>query len=135
MPYRTLAILQNSNQKPVPPISEVVAIRSSTGKSVMPAESNTVCLLCERTVVKVTAHHLKPKSRGGKATIGICQDCHGMIHALFPNKQLERELATVEELTSHPEFANYLKWVKGRPANRRFRARRSKKTRNRGRAG
>lgn len=101
----------------------------------MNAEHPYQCPLCDRRVPKVSAHHMKPKSRGGRKTIDICLDCHGMIHALFPNKSLERELSTVEELTAHPEFQSYLKWVAKRPANRRFRARRSRKTKNRGRAG
>lgn len=68
-------------------------------------------------------------------TIDICNDCHGMIHALFPNKQLDRELCSVEALSAHPEFSKYLKWIEEKPVHRRFRAAKSKKTRRRGRSG
>ncbi|MFY9257028.1 MAG: HNH endonuclease [Fuerstiella sp.] len=93
------------------------------------------CPLCTRKVPRTSAHHLKPKSRGGSETLNICLDCHGMIHALFPNKQLERQLSSVEELKSHPEFARYLTWIARRNPERRYRATRSKKTRRRGRSG
>ena len=93
------------------------------------------CPLCERAVPKLTAHHLVPKSRGGRVTLDICADCHGMIHALFQNKSLERELNTVEKLTAHPEFRTYLDWVANKPATRRYREKRSNKTRKRGRGG
>ena len=93
------------------------------------------CPLCGREVTRVSAHHLVPKSRGGRITLEICLDCHAMIHALFPNRQIERELSSVEELQAHPEFAAYLKWIRKRPSDRRYRAHRSKQTRHRGRSG
>ncbi len=85
------------------------------------------CPLCERSVPKVSAHHLTPKSRGGRETLDICLDCHAMIHALFTNKTLERQLSSVEQLRAHPEFEKYLVWVKKRPADRRYRAARARK--------
>lgn len=83
-----------------------------------------VCPLCEREVPTVSDHHLVPKSRGGRETEAICLDCHGMIHTLFDNKQLERELNTVEALQAEPRFSKYLKWVSKRSAGRRHKARR-----------
>ncbi|GAB5443348.1 MAG: hypothetical protein Fues2KO_36970 [Fuerstiella sp.] len=93
------------------------------------------CPLCERMVFRTSAHHLLPKSRGGKVTLDVCLDCHEMIHALFPNKQLERQLNSVEQLREHPEFAKFLKWVRRRDPSRRYHARRSKNSRRRGRSG
>ena len=101
----------------------------------MSDEKKLICPLCNREVPKVTAHHTVPKSRGGRETVNICQDCHGMIHALFPNKELERELSSVDDLKAHPEFAAWLKWISKRPANRRYRPKRSRKSRHRGRGG
>jgi hypothetical protein len=56
-----------------------------------------------------------------------------MIHALFQNKKLERELCTVEALTADPEFRTYLDWISGKPATRRYRARPSNRIKKRGR--
>lgn len=101
----------------------------------MSDQTELICPLCERDVPRVTAHHTVPKSRGGRETVGICPDCHGMIHALFPNKELERELSSIDDLKTHPEFVSFLKWIRRRPADRRYRPKRSRKTRNRGRGG
>ncbi len=98
-------------------------------------EFQYVCGLCERRVPRVTSHHLVPKSRGGKETVDACPDCHGMIHAVFENKHLAASLNTVDDLKADSEFASYLKWIKKRPADRRYRAKRSRTTRNRGRGG
>lgn len=93
------------------------------------------CPLCERIVFRTSAHHLLPRSRGGRITVDICLDCHEMIHALFPNRQLAQQLSSVDELRANPEFARFLKWVRQRDPGRRYHARRSKKTRRRGRSG
>ena len=45
-------------------------------------------------------HHLVPKSRGGKATLAICRDCHRAVHAVFTNKELEQKYHTVESRTA-----------------------------------
>jgi hypothetical protein len=101
----------------------------------MSGQTELICPLCEREVPRVTAHHIVPKSRSGRKTIGICPDCHGMIHALFLNRELERDLSLIDELKSQPEFATWLKWIGRRPADRRYRPRRSRQSRNRGRGG
>lgn len=101
----------------------------------MSDQTQLICPLCNRDVPRVSAHHMVPKSRGGRETLDICQDCHGMIHALFPNKALERNLSSLDDLKSHPEFAAWLKWISTRPANRRYRPKRSRKMRNRRRGG
>jgi 5-methylcytosine-specific restriction protein A len=85
------------------------------------------CPLCEREVPALSDHHLVPKSRGGRDTEPICLDCHRMIHVLFDNKTLERELGTVEALRAEPRMAKYLAWISKRPGGRRYRARRSRR--------
>lgn len=87
------------------------------------------CPLCLRQVPEVSDHHLVPKSRGGHRTEAICLDCHRMVHTLFDNKRLERELNTVEALQAEPGFAKYLTWIGKRPPNRRYRAKRPKRSR------
>ena len=93
------------------------------------------CPLCDRVVERTSAHHLKPKSRGGRITVDICLDCHEMIHALFQNKELDARLDTIDDLKKHPEFARFLKWISKRSGHRRYHAKRSRKTRRRGRSG
>jgi len=87
----------------------------------------SVCPLCEREVPVLSDHHLVPKSRGGRETEPICLDCHRMIHVLFDNKTLERELGTVEALRAEPRMAKYLAWISRRPGERRYRARRPRR--------
>lgn len=87
-------------------------------------EPDSYCPLCERDVLELSAHHLVPKSRGGRETEPICLDCHRMIHTLFDNKRLGKELCTVEALQAEPSFAKYLAWIAKRPGDRRYRARR-----------
>ena len=89
------------------------------------------CPLCDRQVPEVTEHHLVPKSRGGRTTEPICLDCHRMIHVLYDNKRLEQELFSVAALQAEERFARYLRWIRKRPADRHFRARRPAGTRRR----
>ena len=69
------------------------------------------CPLCQRPNFHPSDHHLVPKSRGGKVTETICHDCHKAIHAHFTNKELERELASVDALLAHPAFAKVVKFI------------------------
>lgn len=93
------------------------------------------CPLCQRPDVKMSDHHLVPKSRGGKITEPICNACHRQIHALFDNKRLETELNTVEALLAEPQFQKYLAWIRKQPPGRKFKTKRSRGTRKRGRRG
>lgn len=87
-------------------------------------EKREQCPLCERDVLlkNLTKHHLVPKSRGGKETEKVCRTCHRQLHALFTNKELEKELNSVEELTANEEVQKYLKWVRKKNPDRYFRA-------------
>lgn len=93
------------------------------------------CPLCERDGVKMSDHHLVPKSRGGRLTEAICNACHRQIHALYDNKMLEHELNTVEALFAEPRFQTFLAWIRKQPAGRKFRTKRSHGTKRRGRRG
>lgn len=39
-----------------------------------------------------------------------------MVHAVFTEKQLEREFNTVELLRSHPEIQKFIAWIASKPA-------------------
>ena len=85
------------------------------------------CIFCLRIMKNgTTEHHLIPRhchrKRWFKArytrrqmnqTVPACRLCHNAIHRLIPDeKQLGRELNTVEALLAHPPFARFLKWAK-----------------------
>ncbi len=88
----------------------------------MSEDVEEVCPLCQRPVPTTSGHHLIPKSKGGRETAEICLDCHRMIHTLFDNRRLERELSSVEALQAQPEFAKYLRWIRKRPGTTRYQA-------------
>lgn len=70
-----------------------------------------VCPICERPNYFPSDHHMVPKSRGGKTTETICEDCHKAIHAHFTNKELEETYHTPEALLSHEGFAKQIKFL------------------------
>ena len=77
------------------------------------AASTLVCPLCERIIPpsQRDAHHLIPKSRGGKETEYLHRICHRQIHALFTETELARQYNHVEALLAHPEMARFVAWV------------------------
>lgn len=79
--------------------------------------SQLICPLCERPIPDAMkdAHHLIPKSRGGKQTQFLHWICHSQIHALFTETELARQYSTVEALLAHPEIELFVKWVKRKP--------------------
>ena len=76
-----------------------------------------VCPLCERPIPasQRDAHHLIPKSRGGRITEYLHRICHQQVHALLTEKELERDYHTAAALRSHPELRAFLDWVKTKP--------------------
>lgn len=90
------------------------------------------CELCERVVESVTVHHLFPKSQGRRAgrkiyelpTVHVCRACHRQLHALFSNKELARELDSLEKLKAHPAIDKFLNWVKKQDPNKKIKVRR-----------
>ena len=86
------------------------------------------CGLCDRTVLRLTRHHLVPKTRHKNkrnkktfdrqeihSTVGLCSPCHRHIHAVFGNKELEREYNTLEALKDHPDVGRFVDWVSRKP--------------------
>lgn len=81
---------------------------------------------------ELTEHHLVPRSRKGRVTVRICSPCHRQIHALFSEKELEREYDTVEKLLAAEEIRPWLSWIRRRKPTGRIRARRSNRRKSRG---
>lgn len=76
-----------------------------------------VCPICDRPIPQAQkdAHHLIPKSKGGKATEYLHRICHRQIHALFSETELATKLNTAEILKEHPDIEKFIKWVKNKP--------------------
>ena len=75
------------------------------------------CPLCGRPIPpsQKDAHHLIPKSKGGKATEYLHRICHRQIHALFTENELATHFNTVEALQNHPEMQRFIAWVRSKP--------------------
>lgn len=89
------------------------------------------CPLCRRPNRAPSDHHLVPKTRGGKVTKTICQDCHTAIHKTFSNKELEREYATIDALLAHEEFARLIAFIAKQDGRVRTRLHASQRRRGR----
>ena len=91
----------------------------------MPLPDLQTCSLCERQVPTglITQHHLTPKARGGKAEhkTPLCKPCHKQLHALFSNKELERQYASIDALKSAETLQPFLKWIRKQKGARVFR--------------
>jgi len=102
-------------------------------------DSAMVCALCERSE-RLTRHHLVPRCRHHnkknkrefdrvtvKKTVGLCRPCHSQLHALFTEKELERNLHQIEVLKNHPEVARFASWIRAKPVGFRVPTRRSER--------
>lgn len=76
-----------------------------------------VCPICERKIPhsQKDAHHLVPKSKGGKTTQYLHRICHRQIHALFSETRLAKQLNTAEAIKAEPEIQKFIDWVKSKP--------------------
>lgn len=87
------------------------------------------CELCERAEVSLTRHHLVPRTRHSnklnkklfdrvdvvERIALLCRPCHKMIHALFTEKQLEREFNTLAALRAQGDVARFVDWIRTKP--------------------
>jgi len=76
-----------------------------------------ICPLCARPIPpsQRDAHHLVPKSRGGRETAWLHRICHRQLHALISEGELASRYNHVEALLAHPEVARFVQWVKTKP--------------------
>jgi len=89
------------------------------------------CPLCERKIPpsQRDAHHLVPKSKGGRHTEYLHRICHRQIHALLTETELARQYNSVEALLAHPDMASFIAWVKTKPDDFMERTRKSQRIR------
>ncbi|PPS46093.1 HNH endonuclease [Chroococcidiopsis sp. TS-821] len=87
------------------------------------------CELCERTIEKLTVHHLIPRQKKGHhgPKINICTACHKQIHTLFDNTRLAQELNSLEKLKNEPQMSKFLAWVCKQDPNRRVKSARKRR--------
>ena len=99
----------------------------------IPASAPLVCPLCERPIPESQkdAHHLVPKSKGGRHTEYLHRICHRQIHALFTETELARQYHNVETLLAHPEMARFVTWIRTKPENFHERTHKSQRLRGR----
>lgn len=81
--------------------------------------SHLICPLCEREIATAQrdAHHLIPKSKGGRETQFLHRICHRQIHALFTENELANQYNSVENLLLHAEVSKFVAWVKTKPSH------------------
>jgi hypothetical protein len=52
------------------------------------------------------------------------------VHALFTEKQLEREFNTLERIAAHPDVGRFVEWIRTKPAGFHSTTRKSSITRS-----
>jgi len=52
-------------------------------------------------------------------TVDLCNACHGMIHAVLTEKELEADYHSVEALLAHPQISQFVTWVARQSPDRR----------------
>jgi hypothetical protein len=80
------------------------------------------CPLCGRELPRdasVDAHHLVPRSLGGKDKFRIHRICHHKIHATFSEKELARGYNTWQALRAHEDMQAFIAWVAKKPISYR----------------
>ena len=76
-----------------------------------------ICPICDRPIPdsQKDAHHLIPKSKGGRVTEYLHRICHKQIHALFTETELANQYHHAEILREHPEMRKFIQWVAYKP--------------------
>lgn len=95
------------------------------------ASALPVCPLCGRAVppAQQDAHHLVPRSEGGRETVILHRICHRQVHALFGETELARHYNTADALLAHPRMQAFVQWVRRKPDDFYERTRKSRERR------
>ena len=112
-------------------IKRLAALSGDAARAQASTRVDEICLLCDRPIPpdQRDAHHLVPKSKGGRHTEALHRICHRQIHALFTETELAREYASVEALLGHPAMARFVAWVRTKPPGFMERTRKSQRLR------
>ncbi|MEZ6066309.1 MAG: HNH endonuclease signature motif containing protein [Planctomycetaceae bacterium] len=81
-----------------------------------PEPPRPACSICLHDFERreLTKHHLIPKCCKGRETVLVCRNCHRQIHAIFTEKELEREFGTLESLLSAERLQGWIEWSRRR---------------------
>lgn len=96
-----------------------------------PLSHRVICPLCNREIpdAQKDAHHLVPKSKGGRVTQYLHRVCHKQIHALLTEAELATQYNSIDALLKEPRVASFVAWVKTKPNNFYERVRKSSRIR------
>ncbi len=86
------------------------------------------CQLCERETA-LTRHHLVPQCRHHNKwnkknfdrraiktdLLLLCSGCHRHLHAVFTEKDLERQFHDLPSLRAHPAVEKFVAWLRTKP--------------------
>ncbi len=86
-------------------------------EAVSASPNSIICPICEREIppAQMDAHHLIPRSKGGRETQYLHRICHRQIHALFTETDLARRLNSADAIREHPQMQRFIEWVKNKP--------------------
>jgi len=86
-------------------------------KQIVKPATVVICPICDRAIPdsQKDAHHLIPKSKGGKTTEYLHRICHKQIHALFTETELAQQYHHAQVLREHPEMKKFIQWVSSKP--------------------
>ncbi|MGP4843702.1 hypothetical protein ACTXGQ_06210 [Marinobacter sp. 1Y8] len=87
------------------------------------------CELCQRSVVKLTRHHLIPRRLHSKRrflklftreemvtrTLWVCRPCHNAIHRTCSEYELGLTFNTREKLLEVEELRVFIEWLRDKP--------------------
>ena len=73
-----------------------------------------ICEICNRPLgdIRISEHHLIPKSQKGSDVIPLHDICHAKIHHTFTNKELLNYYHTADRIREHEEMQKFIKWVR-----------------------
>lgn len=100
-------------------MARVVRRRAEIGAP--PPSPESICPLCARPIppgARASRHHLTPRLKGGArlGTVLLHQICHSAIHARFSEAELARGLNQLDALRTAPALADFLAWIRDKPA-------------------
>ncbi len=67
--------------------------------------------------LRISKHHLIPKSEKGRDTLYLHDICHQKIHSVFSEKELANKYNNVEALLTNHEIQKFVKWIKNKPVD------------------
>jgi hypothetical protein len=78
--------------------------------------NDATCALCGRPLgTRVEAHHLVPKTFGGRETVALHPICHRKIHTTLSERELRDRYHTLDALRAQPDISQFLRWIANKP--------------------